>query len=213
MQRIVLSIIMLALVFGCSHTADQLSWSDYQEWLLENSQSITKEKHINQLTIKAGYLPADLLAYQEYQESLANSSDAHLFDSLRSEYICGLSFKLSIISDDKGANLMYYGISTMEEYKQRVNVLNFNNEHFISLTLGEQKYKPVLSLFEGYNELSSRLTFNIVFTPKEFDCGVFEEDIDELTLTFDDPYWSTGVNHFLFRKTDLENIPKLIKAN
>lgn len=210
-MRVILSM-MLALVLGCSNTADQLAWPEYQEWLKENAELIIKEKHINQLTLKAEYMPADLLAYQEYEES-KSSANTTLFDSLRNQYVCGLSFKLSIIADNKGANLMYTGISTMEEYKHRVNVLNFNNEEFLALTIGGEKYKPALSLFEGYNELSNRLTFNVVFTPKEFDCGVFEKDVDELTFTFEDPYWNTGVNHFLFRKTDLENIPKLIKAN
>lgn len=208
MGRILLS---LAFIISCTSRPSELPWRDYQEWLQNNDQEITKEKDINGLKMKAEFLPSDFLAYSEY-EQLGSNATPGIFDSLLKEYKCGLSFKLSLLADEQTANLMYHGISTMNEYKQRVNLLSFYSEQFISLNVGDDQFKPVLAVFEGYNELSNRLTFSMVFTPQGYHCGVFDEEVQELKLTFDDPYWGTGTNHFLFRKGDIQNIPKLIIA-
>ncbi|ELR69990.1 hypothetical protein C900_04434 [Fulvivirga imtechensis AK7] len=209
MGKILLSL-TLAFIAGCASKPSELSWTDYQEWLQKNGQAVAREKVINDLKLRAQFLPADFLAYSEYEQ--LTSAKTGTFDSLLKEYKCGLSFKLSLLADKQTTNLMYHGISTMNEYKQRVSLLSFNSEQFIALNVGDDRFKPVLTAFEGYNELSNRLTFSVVFTPDGYHCGVFDEHAEELTLTFDDPYWGTGTSHFLFRKSDIQSIPKLIIA-
>jgi hypothetical protein len=80
---------------------------------------------------------------------------------------------------------------------------------FISATQFENSYTPVLSNFEGYNQIGNSIHFQAVFIIPGMGC---DKSIDDGTikLTFTDPYWDLGTVNFEFLKSDIRNIPKLV---
>jgi hypothetical protein len=107
-------------------------------------------------------------------------------------------------------NLLYYGVPDADALTQRTRYLNFNVSEFVTLTYGDQVYEPVLSNFEGYNSIGNKINFIVVFELPEYNCGSFKDDSqNELRLTFKDPYWDLGVNHFTFEKKYILTVPNL----
>jgi len=210
MKKIII-ILLLSSMFACERgTPSELEYSGYQKWLSEYKQDFNKSRATSLLTVSGKYLDSDLLAYQEYS-NLEEGVNISL-DSLKSSYQCGLSFKITLKANDKTTNLLNYQISDYNDYKERINFLNFKIDQFIQLTDGQNSYKPTLGHFEGYNELSNKLVFNLVFNPESYNCGEFSATAGNYKLTFDDPYWNSGINHFTFDTKKLKNIPDLVLA-
>lgn len=203
-------LILLALV-GCGHREDVYAWNDYQKWVANESNELKKVKKINDLNISAQFLPADYLTFQELKGN-GVVIDSASYKASRKNYQCSLTFRLMLEPEEKGFNLIYYKVSNMAEYGARVNALSFDIDSFIGLNIGDKTYRPVLAHYEGYNELNNRLIFTTVFQPDEFSCGTFQENVEKITLTFDDPFWSTGVNNFTYGISTLTDVPQ-IKMN
>ncbi|MEO1053054.1 MAG: hypothetical protein AAFX87_20640 [Bacteroidota bacterium] len=200
---------MGSLLLGCGSAFDkEMTWSNYSKWLTSKRESFVKTKEVNGLKITGEYLPADFLAYQEYKSTLTHGQQPN-YDTIKKEYACGLSFKVSLKTEEI-TNLLQYQVVDYMQYKERINTLNFDIAEFIQLKIGGENYKPSLSIFEGQNELSNQVTFHLVFTPDEYNCGDFNDNVEQMKLTFQDPYWDTGVNHFAFTIEEITNLPKLL---
>lgn len=211
MKQLYALLILTLSIVGCtSYNPKQLQYNDYVEWVSKNKESLSKVKDNRIISINAEFQPSDLLAYHEYKRS--GKSDDSDYDVILEKYQCGISFKISVKAKDQQVNLLNYGISSYAEYSERINYLSFQIKEFTSITTNGYSYKPVLSHFEGYNEFSNRLIFHTVFQPEEFDCGKYRQDFGDIRLTFEDPFWGAGVNHFTFNKEQLINIPQLILA-
>lgn len=200
--------IIFFLVFACKTSNDRLEIEKYETWLLDADNGLYKAKTMNNVSITARFLPANYLAYKEFR-----SSDGAAYDSILKAYQCGLTFEIELQADkaDKVyGNLLYYGIPDADALTQRTRYLNFKVSEFITLTYGDQVYEPILSNFEGYNSIGNKINFVVVFELPQFSCGNFTDDSqNELILTYKDPYWDLGVNHFSFEKKYILNVPKL----
>jgi len=192
---------------ACTFTPDKLSIDEYRQWISDEDHGLFKSRQINGVSINARFLPAELQAYREYNANVSK------YDSILKLYICGLTFQIELQADknDKSyGSLLYYNVMNEQELSQRVQYLNFNTAEFISLKYNEHMYNPVLANFEGYDALANRMRFVIVFDIPEYICGKFQSNSkDELQLTYSDPVWNLGVNHFVFEKKDILTIPKL----
>jgi hypothetical protein len=135
------------------------------------------------------------------------------FDTLRSSYGCGMTFQLSVAadkSDKEYRNLLYYNVTDPVDVNSRIHYLNFRIEEFVTLRHGNQTFKPVLSHYEGYDEMGNKLNFQMSFIVPDFTCNkVVSESFDDITVSFDDPFWSLGTNHFNFDKELFISSPKL----
>ncbi|MEL7002134.1 MAG: hypothetical protein AAFN93_05270 [Bacteroidota bacterium] len=211
MKNYFVIVLCLYLLPSCiKSSTDELSPAEYESWVIDNSENITRSKNVRGLSIEARYLPSQYMAYQDLERS-SQPFDQMEFDKVLSEYQCSLNFQVMLEATSKEDNLLRYNIRSYEEYKRVINDLNFQIPSFIYLTLGEVKYQPVLSHFEGYNEFSNKLVFHIAFNPEEYECGQFKSgfNADKLRLTFDDPHWDTGMNHFTFKREHLEHLPQI----
>lgn len=186
----------------------ELSWEPYNKWLLDHQDRILKEREINDIKMTLRYVPADVSAYKDLV-SLGDDLTPERFDSLREFYRCGLHFQLSLEADVKKKNLLYYNTTDMTDYRLRIEALSFNTQEFISLEGDGKVDYPVLSQYEGYNELSNTIRVHLVFSPEWFQCEKYAEGIDKVAVVFKDPYWDTGVNRFAFETQQLKNLPNL----
>ncbi|TRX56138.1 hypothetical protein FNH22_17320 [Fulvivirga sp. M361] len=207
-MRLSIIILLLAnLLSSCGTGADiELSISEYRKWLTSSENGLRKHKKGKLIDVSASFLPSDLLTYRELNASLAAYS-GEMLDSIKTRYDNTLNFTIELSAKQVGENLLWYGLTDYTSYQARIHKLNFNIENFISLKIMDATYYPVLSHFEGYNELSNKLIFHIAFAPTKVS---LELPGTTVRLTFDDPYWRTGVNHFSFKKEDFDNIPELV---
>jgi hypothetical protein len=124
-----------------------------------------------------------------------------------------LTFQITLSADKADptyGNLMYYNVPSQEELSARIRYLSFSIHEFISLKLGEKTFEPVLSNFEGFDQLGNKVSFQIAFIVPTYNCGNVNQDFNDITITLDDPFWDLGTNNFQFEKETFTEIPKLI---
>jgi len=208
MRVILLSLftVLLIALGGCK--PDRLKIDSYKAWIDKEGHGLIKKRVINGVSLEGRFLPGEYQAYQDYQANPQQS-----LDSVLSAYKCGLTFHISLQADKETGdyrNLMYYNTHSQEEITERTRQLSFNASDFTELLYKGKHYVPVLSVFEGYNPIANRISLMLVFNVVDYPCGTDVDDSGEFDLTFYDPYWELGTNHFLFEKKDLMNVPGLI---
>lgn len=208
MKRLSLYLLASFLISACQNPKE-LTPDRYIRWISSKSHGFIQNKEVKEVRLQARFLPADYQAYREFLQSRNTLS----FDSILSTYGCGLAFQFTVSAEKTNAlyrNLLNYDIFQQEETLARIRYLNFHIEEFITLTYADKVYKPVLSHFEGYDELGNKMTFQTSFIVPEFPCDRNKSDsLRDVTVTFDDPFWDLGTNHFLFDKKLFINSPRL----
>jgi hypothetical protein len=104
----------------------------------------------------------------------------------------------------EGANetdVMMTNLASFEEYKFRVNDLNFNVMEDVTLDMKERSIHPILTNLENTYGLSTGRTINLVFN--EEDLMKELSDQDELRFTYTDQHFGTGIHHFSFSKEEV----------
>jgi hypothetical protein len=201
-------IFSVLIISSCDRIPESLNGQDYALWLASGDSELAKKQKVNDITVSTRFVPAEYLAYKEF----ISSSDSVSFDSLLNSYKCGLTFQIAIEApktSERYRSLNYFNISTPQELADRIQFLSFHADEFISLQHNGVNYSPVLSNFEGFDELGNRLLFTVVFQITEYNCGVVSGDFNDVSLIFDDPYWELGTLNFLFKKKYISTVPKL----
>jgi hypothetical protein len=169
------------LTLACSSTPETLSADRYAKWVSSEDREFNKSKEVKNIELKARYLPAEYLAYREYM-----GSDSIPFDSLLKSYQCGLTFQLTLQADkaDKVyGNLQYYGVRGQEDLTERIRFLSFGAENFIHAQHNGETYTPVLTHFEGFDPISNRVSFQVVFIIPEYNCGNAKDSFQNLIIS------------------------------
>lgn len=211
-KKIIMVIRLGFLLFLVSMSACEqpksLSWTKYNLWLANNSAVYHKTKETNEINLSAQHIPSGWLAYKELENSQLPYKQ-YLLDSIREFYKCGLHFRISLESDPAKTKLLYYNIKDDVDYKERIEMLSFHADEFIFIESDGKHEPPMLTQYEGFNELRNRITLHCVFSPKWFVCEKFEDNLKDFTLVFEDPYWDMGINKFTFSVDELKEIPDL----
>lgn len=203
--------LIVILSFGCSvlfscNDSNKLSAEEYTKWLGKNSHLFTQEKEISGYKIKLKYIPCDYLILKEL-----NSNKKINRDSIEQYYRNNLTFVLSIapVENKEGRNIMFDQVTKFEEYKKRVFELNFNMEEMVELKVDDNEtLLPSIYNVENTYGLSKDLNFNIVFSPKDPKLGF--KNLKNIDFVLNDYIFETGINHFVFNKKELENLPSLL---
>lgn len=195
------------MLCACAHR-DKLEFEEYSHWIAKPEHGLVQEKRVNGYILKVKYLPWQYMVRKEMLLSGARSN----FDSIASFYKSNYNFLLSITPDINGAsdsrNIMFDDIEKFEDYKQRVFDVNFKMEDFVRLKLSNGVVlSPSIYNTENTYGLNKDLNFNLVFSPNTKNENMKIEDID---LILEDYIFSTGINHFIIKTEDLDNLPILI---
>lgn len=200
-------IVVILLLATCNRSSS-VKPDELALWIAKPANGLIKEKTINGVNLMARFLPANHLAYREYQ-----SSRGVPYDSILAHYKCGLSFQLTLTgaqNDPKYGNLLKYDVSSLEDYLARTRYLSFNVNEFMHLAYKNENLPPAVAHFEGYESVGNQLTFRVVFILPDFNCGSPKDSFQDITLVFDDPYWATGKSNFLFEADDIRTVPDLL---
>jgi hypothetical protein len=153
------------------------------------------------------YLPPEYLAYKDLLATNPEHAKTGV-DSLATLY--GPTF-LFVIKPTKNENLLYRGIQGYKEFAVRKNILHFKMDRLISLKTGGKEYKPVLTNAEVLDEITREIKIWASFSSDPFlKNGEISFPGKKLDVVLEDPFWDTGVNHFVFKRDDIMRLPDVI---
>lgn len=180
----------------------------YLRWLNNPQNGLVRSKTVNGFSLTVKYLPPDYLACRELADGKEYS--AAYKDSIRSIYNQGMSFLLRIAPDEEShsSDIMFWNARNYQEYKERFLNLNFTISEYIALKTDRGKYNPVLSNLENVYGLTPGRNLQFVFVDEQHPNGLKEAAFFDFIFT--DEIFDTGINHFVFSREDINNIPKLI---
>ncbi|OFX36443.1 MAG: hypothetical protein A2X08_14595 [Bacteroidetes bacterium GWA2_32_17] len=178
---------------------------DYLTWLNDSENGLMKERIINGLQIKVKYLPPDYLSLKD--KSSRNT------DSLKDYYSHSLSFLLSINPEQVNQkDIVYREVNDYSDYKARIYQLSFRLDELISVEIENMKITPVLTSFENVYGIKQGRDIIVVFTPSDENQAkmIASGNID---FIFNDEIFKTGISHFQFIRSDIENAPAIDFSN
>jgi len=148
-------------------------------------------------------MPVDYLTYNEIK-SERSKFNKMMLDSVKSKYQNSRTFLLTIepINEKKDMDLLFQGATSFEEYKMRINMLNFNPGEYVKINAKDKSHLPVLSTMENAYNIDVKKNLYLVFANEN---NLLNEP--ELDFEFNDMIFETGINHFVFQKKDIDNIP------
>ncbi len=206
----ILSIISLLFLISCG-TKEFTSESDYYKFINNEKNGLTKKKTTNEFEITVKFLPTDYLVFKEVKDKII---DKKTIDSLEKIYSSSKSFLISINPLRKVDNndALFYNAQNMEDYKERILMLNFHPEEYLRIETQNKVYYPVLSTMENVYNIDDKRSIVLVFTDDDKNCELYKDDLD---FIFEDKIFDTGINHFVFKKEKIHNIPKfnILKLN
>jgi hypothetical protein len=199
--RIVLFCSLLFVKVSCSRS--ELNEANYYKYLNDPENGLIQVKEANGFRLEMKYLPPDLQAFNELSRG-NEEIDHKRFDSVIKQYENGFTFLLSISDPEinPGEDIVQYGIFNEQEFKRRFNELHFNIDSHIWISDDSAKVPPALSMLESTFELSGPKTFYLVFEKSEI-------KTKRIDVVFKDAFFDTGINHFIFKTEDINNLPKI----
>lgn len=176
-------------------------------WVNDLDNGLVKTRYINGIRLTAKYLPPEFLAYKEWATSGETKPHYH---SLLEVYKHNRTFLLTIGPDDRevaGGDVMFYDVLNKEDFRQRVQDLNFEIGKYISLSAGNRQFAPKLHALENTYGLGKHRNIYLVFANDESNGSLLTGK--KLDLRFNDEIFQTGISHFVFEKQDLDGLPEL----
>jgi hypothetical protein len=200
MRNIFIGLLAVCLLPACQPGTK--TETAFYQWLHDPSNGLVQTRQIGDLQLSVKYLPAELLAYREHRGTDYSPQQT---DSLRNRYRQSHAFLLTIkpigpVSE--GKDVMYRGVGSYGAYKRRVMDLNFNLDQYVRLKDGAKEVKPLLHTLENTYGATEGRSLYLVFE----NAAASGTTLD---FVFSDEILGTGISHFRFRKSDLENVPQI----
>ena len=198
--RSFLIIASMVLILGCNSSFK--SERAFLKWINNPESGFVKKTSANGFSLQMKYMPPEYLAIIEMSKEEAEME----INILTKQFEDSRTFLLTVEHDISGIDVTNYGVNNMPEFKERMNELNFQIKDYLFLRTEEgKKIRPVLTTFENLYEIGGKKSFYVVF-PKEQEIKMATENLD---IVFEDPFFDTGINHFMFKTEKIDNLPPL----
>jgi len=201
--------VSVILTVGCASQHQPMSANEYQLWMNDENSGLIKKKYVNGVEIIVKYLSPEYLAFREISNDQTLTVEDK--DSIISQYSNSLNFVLTLGPDDRkseGQDIMYRDVSDYIEYKSRVKALNFDIEQSVKIRTDSVEFLPVLSAMENIYSLDTKRNIILAFVPDVGNEDSFFNS-DKLGFVYDDQLFNLGVNHFVFKRSDMMQIPTI----
>lgn len=189
-------ILLLALAFVgmcCSQKPAVEDEKAYLRWLNEPNNGYVKEEVGEDLIFSVKRIPNE---WSAHEEALKQPNYATARDSLLKLYDREITFLLTISPKDESKNVMFRDITSVPDFKNRVNELNFNFGQYLKLQAGAMEMPPVLVSFENIYEIGGQRSVLIRFLDETEDKHFVSAP--QLVLVWVDEVFWTGVHRFGF---------------
>ncbi len=190
------------LMFSCQKK--QLdSKEKLYEYLADSSNGLVKERDLGALKVKIKYLPKEYIIYNELKTK--NDYTKKEIDSLTKIY-SGMETFLMTLDFKKQApnNVLMEGLTSYEEYKARIEQLNFTLDEYVLMNEDTPAQQPLLlwSLENTYT-VGTKRNITLVFAKDS------SKKSDEYNISFKDDIFYSGISHYRFNKKDINNLPEI----
>lgn len=205
-MRCVLFIYALVLLTSCSNEVPT-GISQLQEYVAEPGNGLIRSRTVEGIRTTVSLYPPELNALREAKSSAIGHELVELIEQHAGQFY----FVVNLATDGvaRTGDVMYTGVRDVEAFKQQAYDLNFAWEDMVSLRCGDATYRPVLSTLENTYGLTKDRNVVLVFTPPgKDDPDFFSSPFIELEITND--LFGTGVQHFKFRRSDLQKVQQAI---
>ncbi|MCF8715552.1 hypothetical protein JM658_12020 [Joostella atrarenae] len=202
-RAIILLIVCGLCMFSCGSSIE--NETELVAWVSNTDHGYIKKAKGNGFTLTMQYLPPEYLAYMEMKK---DGEDKTMYDKYLKEFNQSTSFLFSLNHEDGHTSMLTYDVDSYSGYNQRVRQLNFDLKSALEMQLNDSlKVLPVLSSFENTYEIQAKNTLYIVF-PKKTD-----QEIQKMDIIYRDPFFDTGISHFLFDKDKIQSLPTIKFSN
>ena len=197
----ILLILISTALFNCTNNKSFNNVNELAKYINNSENGLFKEKTIGVINYKLKYLPTEYLVYKQ----LSANSKKSVIDSLNMEYKNSITFLLSIgPSDDQSFDITQYGVSNYQEFSVLIEKMCFRADQLIYIQdKSGKEHKPAIVQMENINALEKHRNLMVVFHNESY----FSNDF---SFVFNDELFSTGINKFLFRSKDINDVPKII---
>ena len=148
-------------------------------------EPVGNERRVNGIILNARYLASQ-------NGTTADTSDKRT-----------LTFLLSIRPEASGANLMQRGITTPQQFAERIQALSFHSEELITFRVGKNNFTPTVAQYENIHDPSGKINIILKWVVDKEDWNQLTQTSPTIELLFEDPYWKTGIHHFSFNQQEL----------
>jgi hypothetical protein len=173
---------------------------EYFKYLADPDHGLVIEKSIAGIKYKVKYLPED---YLKYNSKTNDGTGA----AAQNEYASSVTFLLNVgPADNENFDITRVGIESYQEFAERVELMAFDAAQWISLQTEDSTYKPSIVRLENVNAQERGRNFVVVFSSeKGTPADIRKKD---MSFTYNDEMFNTGVNKFVFRSRDIESLPQ-----
>jgi hypothetical protein len=198
---------ILILLWCQSCHSDFDSEKELYKWMADEKNGLVKSKDMGRVIFKIKYLPPEYVAFNEIKNK-KNYSKATV-DSLVNEFSKTKNFLMTFEFKDKstGDNVLMNGTENYNEYKERIEKLNFGLDEYLSMNTDKGEFIPLLWTLENTYTLGDKRSLYIVFGDNKSESVLL--NAPELDLVFNDEIFYTGISHFVFKKDQLDAVPKI----
>lgn len=202
-MRIILYCIGFIFLSSCGGFSTE---QDLYKWISDEKNGLIKTKDMGGVIIKVKYLPAEYLVYNEVKGK--HYSQAQV-DSLTAEFKKTRSFLMTLEfkKTNSGDNVLASGTDHYNEYKERIEKLNFALDEYVTIKTEDAELAPVLWTLENTYTVGNKRNLYITFGDEKIE-EVFKES-SKLDLVFNDEIFYTGIAHFVFDNKQLQSVPKI----
>ncbi len=196
----------LALGMHNSGAAAPKDLGEYMRDLVEADAGLVRSRIVNDVEFEVRYLPPELLAYRELRK--LRSAGHVKFDSLCAMYSGTNAFELRFRSTppNEGRDVMYKGITSEEEYKDRVMTLNFDMPDLLRLKVENDIYMPGLALAENTYSLKPERVVLALFSDENLSASLGRGE--NVRFQFSDEIFFSGLHNFTFEGQALLHVPE-----
>lgn len=200
-----LTFIFSGLLFSACGKELPSTTEQMKQYVSEPENGLVRSRTVEGIVTTVSLIPGNMNALRE----AGNKSDScsTLLADLQAQYAGQLYFVVNLATDGerRTGDVMYTGVYNVESFKQQAYDLNFTWDEMVQLQCGPNTYRPVLSSFENTYGLTKDRNVIIVFAPQNTnDTDFFSSEFIDLEINND--LFGTGVQHFKFRRSDLERI-------
>lgn len=206
MRSTVFIVFLLIAYCSCTHAPRVVDLPFLEQYAQEPDNGLVADHTTNGIHTTVRLVPGAIGALRE--DRTANDSCHDRLAELLDFHAHQLCFILNLAPDTahfKG-DIMYAGVRTKEQFTEQAFALNFSWADMAELHCDKEIYRPVLSTLENTYSLTKDRNVILVFSPKSNTDSAFFRSKD-IELVVQDDWLGTGLQHFKFRRADLQKVP------
>lgn len=209
MQSKLLYISILAL-FSLTRCGPKVitDYRAYLKYLADKENGLVKEKTVAGITYRLKHLPSEYILYSSISD--INQKSKHQKDSLRRVNANSVTFLLNVGLENTTlkTDITRLDVSSYSEFANRIEKMAFKAQEWIKLKVKDKEFSPSIVRLETLNSVETSRNFLVVFNAeKNTPYEILKNDI---CFIYEDELFDTGVNKFLFNKSDFENFPLFV---